>query len=39
MQLENMPFAVTDWELVAVTEHAGETGVAYWKTLELIRFV
>ncbi|MFH2128820.1 MAG: DHCW motif cupin fold protein [bacterium] len=32
MQIENIPFGVTDWSDVERTEHTGETGVAYWKT-------
>lgn len=27
-----IPFQVTDWLKVEVTEHKGETGVAYWRT-------
>lgn len=32
--MSHIPFQVTDWEHVPVTEHAGETGIAYWKTLQ-----
>ena len=32
MQLTDIPFGTTDWSQVARTEHAGETGRAYWKT-------
>lgn len=32
MQITNLPFAVTDWAKVELTEHPGETGVAYWRT-------
>lgn len=32
MQLANIPFAATDWSLVAPTTHKGETGLAYWRT-------
>lgn len=32
MQISNISFNVTDWALVERTEHAGETGVAYWRT-------
>ena len=28
------PFRVIDWDQVARTEHKGERGVAYWRTLE-----
>lgn len=34
MRIENVPFGTTDWAAVARTEHAGETGVAYWRTVE-----
>lgn len=29
-----MFFHTTDWEKVPVTEHKGETGMAYWRTLD-----
>jgi hypothetical protein len=29
-----IPFQTTDWEKVPVTEHKGETGMAYWKTIQ-----
>ena len=32
MQLTDIPFGVTDWSGIERTEHAGTTGVAYWKT-------
>jgi hypothetical protein len=32
MKIENLPFGVTDWASVPVTEHKGETGVAFWRT-------
>ena len=35
MQMNNIPFATTDWSTVERTEHAGETGTAYWQTLQL----
>jgi quercetin dioxygenase-like cupin family protein len=34
MRIENVPFGVTDWSAVAKTEHPGETGVAFWQTVE-----
>jgi quercetin dioxygenase-like cupin family protein len=34
MKIENVPFGVTDWSSVRRTEHPGETGVAYWRTIE-----
>lgn len=33
MQMSNIPFGVTDWSQIVATEHPGETGMAYWKTL------
>jgi quercetin dioxygenase-like cupin family protein len=35
MELSNIPFAITDWSSIPVTEHAGETGKALWRTLDL----
>ena len=32
MNIENLPFCVTDWSSVPATEHKGETGVALWRT-------
>jgi hypothetical protein len=32
MQLTDIPFGTTDWSTIAATEHAGETGVAHWRT-------
>ncbi len=32
MQMSNIPFAITDWERIEPTEHAGERGTAYWRT-------
>jgi quercetin dioxygenase-like cupin family protein len=34
MRIENVPFGVTDWSAVPKTKHPGETGVAYWRTIE-----
>lgn len=31
----NIPFHTTNWETIPVTEHPGETGIAYWQTLQL----
>lgn len=33
MQLPVSPFQVIAWDSVPVTEHAGETGVAKWRTM------
>ncbi len=32
MNQNNIPFQLTTWETIPVIEHAGETGMAYWKT-------
>ena len=32
MQIENLPFEVTDWATVTPTEHLGESGLAIWRT-------
>ena len=34
MQIDNVPFATTDWSAVEPTEHTGESGRAYWRTRE-----
>jgi hypothetical protein len=34
MNPNNIPFQVTDWDTIPATEHKGETGVAYWKTIQ-----
>lgn len=28
-----IPFQLTDWSTIPTTEHPGETGTAYWKTI------
>lgn len=30
-----IPFQTIDWSLIAKTEHKGETGTAYWQTVQL----
>jgi hypothetical protein len=30
--MSGIPFGTTDWSAIERTEHAGETGVAYWRT-------
>jgi hypothetical protein len=30
----NIPFQITDWSLIPAVEHKGETGSAFWKTLQ-----
>lgn len=32
MDMQNIPFGLTDWDTVPVTEHKGVTGMAYWRT-------
>jgi hypothetical protein len=34
MKSSDIPFHLTDWESIPVTEHKGDTGIAYWKTLQ-----
>ena len=31
----NIPFQTIDWSTIPKTEHKGETGVAFWQTLQL----
>ena len=30
----NIPFQITDWSKIPKEEHKGETGTAYWQTLQ-----
>ncbi|MEP6778857.1 MAG: DHCW motif cupin fold protein [Gemmatimonadaceae bacterium] len=32
MHMNDIPFGTTDWNSVEQTEHAGESGVAHWRT-------
>ncbi|WP_424191766.1 DHCW motif cupin fold protein [Ampullimonas aquatilis] len=32
MNISHIPFGITDWSQIPVTEHVGETGMAYWRT-------
>lgn len=34
MKNKNIPFQTIDWTLIPKTEHKGETGVAYWQTVQ-----
>lgn len=34
MQISDIPFGVTDWAAMAVTDHPGERGVARWRTCQ-----
>ncbi len=35
MNNNNIPFKTIDWSDIPKTEHKGETGIAYWQTLQL----
>jgi hypothetical protein len=35
MKIPVSPFTVTDWSIVPATEHAGETGMAFWRTINI----
>ncbi|MBW8725221.1 MAG: DHCW motif cupin fold protein [Inquilinus limosus] len=35
MEIPPLPFTVTDWSRVPPTEHAGEAGTAFWRTLNI----
>ena len=35
MKIPALAFTVTDWSAVPVTEHAGETGTAFWRTFDI----
>jgi hypothetical protein len=32
MQLSDIPFQITDWDLIPPTRHPGIQGVAQWRT-------
>jgi quercetin dioxygenase-like cupin family protein len=32
MKLSDIPFGITDWQSIKLTEHRGEVGMAYWRT-------
>lgn len=34
MSSSNIPFQTTNWDQVPATVHQGETGVAYWRTMQ-----
>jgi len=34
MNKKNIPFQSIDWAIIPRTEHKGETGIAYWQTLQ-----
>ena len=33
--MNNIPFQSIDWTTIPKTEHEGETGIAYWQTIQL----
>ncbi len=35
MQIQDVPFMTMDWSKVTPTEHAGTSGKALWRTLEI----
>jgi quercetin dioxygenase-like cupin family protein len=35
MKIENVPFQTIDWNQMPKTEHPGESGKAFWRTLEV----
>lgn len=35
MNSKNIPFQTIDWTTIPKTEHMGESGMAYWQTLQL----
>ena len=34
MQIDDIPFGVTDWAALPRSEHPGENGTAYWRTCQ-----
>ena len=34
MNKKNIPFQTIDWTTIPKTEHTGETGIAYWQTMQ-----
>jgi hypothetical protein len=35
MNIQGVPFGTIDWSTITLTEHAGTTGKAYWRTVEM----
>jgi hypothetical protein len=33
--MSNIPFQAINWDKIEKTEHKGETGIAYWQTLQM----
>ena len=34
MNMKNIPFQTVDWSDIPKTQHKGDTGIAYWQTLQ-----
>ncbi len=34
MEINAIPFGITDWSQIERTEHPGEQGVAHWRTCQ-----
>lgn len=34
MEIKNIEFQTIDWTKVSKTEHTGETGIAFWQTMQ-----
>lgn len=34
MKISNIPFGTTDWSALEATEYPGETGMAFWRTMQ-----
>ncbi len=34
MQLNEIPFGITEWQKIPPSEHPGEVGMAWWRTLQ-----
>lgn len=34
MKISNIPFGTTDWSRIEPTEHRGESGAAFWRTVD-----
>ena len=35
MLMNDIPFAMVDWDKIPATVHKGESGCAYWRTIQL----
>jgi hypothetical protein len=35
MNIQDVPFCTIEWNTMTPTEHPGETGTAFWRTLEI----